>query len=77
MEELIKRFAALDPEDKITFFKQIMPEVFACFNDNPENMMEEMMPLCMQLMPQFLQSMKEHNLENMMSFMKMMNKTKK
>lgn len=50
MEELKIRFDALNKEQKIEFMKQIMPEMCREFGDNPTQIMNELMPICQDMM---------------------------
>lgn len=53
MEELKTRFKALSEEEKVEFMKAVMPDMYALFRSNPQRMMQELMPLCREMMPGF------------------------
>jgi len=50
MEDLLKRFKELSKEEKIRFMKEAMPYMADIFAKDPQKMMTEMMPLCMNMM---------------------------
>ena len=50
MEELIKKFKTLKREDKIAFMKKVMPYMMEIFENDPAEMMSDMMPFCMSMM---------------------------
>jgi hypothetical protein len=50
MEDLLKQFKALTNEEKIAFMKEAMPLMAEIFSNDPQKMMAEMMPFCMNMM---------------------------
>lgn len=50
MEDLLKRFKELTEEEKISFMKEAMPYMAEIFANDPQKMMSEMMPFCMNMM---------------------------
>lgn len=50
MEELINNFNSLGEKDKVEFIKKIMPYMAAIFKQNPQLMIEELMPICKKMM---------------------------
>lgn len=48
--EMAAIFHTLSPEDKLSFFKAIMPALCEIFKNDPQKMMSEMMPLCREMM---------------------------
>lgn len=50
MEELLKQFKALSNEEKLAFMKEAMPSMAEIFANDPQKMMSEMMPFCMNMM---------------------------
>lgn len=50
MEDLIKRFKELSKEERLAFFKEIMPYIMDAFGNDPKEMMKSMMPFCMDMM---------------------------
>jgi hypothetical protein len=49
-EELAAAFQELSPQDKLAFFKKVMPAMCEVFREDPQKMMTEMMPLCREMM---------------------------
>ncbi len=49
-EELKDKFNKLTDEEKMIFMKSVMPSFCEAFSKNPQKMMEEMMPMCRQMM---------------------------
>jgi hypothetical protein len=50
MENLLKQFKALTNEEKLAFMKEAMPLMAEVFGNDPQKMMAEMMPFCMNMM---------------------------
>lgn len=50
MKELINAFNALSKEEKIQFINEITPDVCLLFGENPQKMMQSMMPMCKGMM---------------------------
>lgn len=50
VDELMKEFHELSVQDKLAFFKKIMPALCENFKNDPQKMMGEMMPLCREMM---------------------------
>ena len=50
MQNLLDQFKALSNEKKLAFMKESMPYMAEIFANDPQKMMAEMMPLCMNLM---------------------------
>ena len=50
MEKLIKSFDNLNQEQKIQFMKKIMPKMCKIFEANPKKIMNEIMPVCQDMM---------------------------
>jgi len=50
MENLLNQFKALSKEEKLAFMKEAMPYMAEIFANDPQKMMAEMMPLCMNMM---------------------------
>ncbi len=69
MEELKEKFNALSEKEKVEFVKEIMPSICQLFSENPRQLMEEMMPMCQNLMKQ--QGMEMCNMMDMMKMMGM------
>ncbi len=49
VEELIKRFTALPDEEKLRFFKAVMPSMTEILCRDPQVMMQVIMPICRQM----------------------------
>ncbi len=47
MEELVNKFNQLTDDEKIEFFKTILPTTFETFKGNPQKLMSEILPLVM------------------------------
>ncbi len=62
MEDLKEKFEGLSDEEKVEFFKSIMPSMCEIFKKNPQGMMKEMMPFC--------REMQSTNMSEMMEMMK-------
>jgi hypothetical protein len=67
MEELLKQFKALSKEEKLAFMKEAMPSMADIFAKDPQKMMAEMMPFCMNMMKS-----KGMDMDRMRSMMKNM-----
>lgn len=50
MEHLLNQFKALTAEEKLAFMKEAMPLMAEVFGNDPQKMMAEMMPFCMNMM---------------------------
>jgi predicted FMN-binding regulatory protein PaiB len=50
MEKILKQFKALSNEEKLAFMKEAMPSMAEIFASDPQKMMAEMMPFCMNMM---------------------------
>ena len=67
MENLLKQFKALTNEEKIAFMKEAMPMMAEIFSNDPQKIMAEMMPFCMNMMKS-----KGMDMDRMRSMMKNM-----
>jgi len=67
MENLLNRFKALSNEEKLAFMKEAMPYMAEIFASDPQKMMGEMTPFCMNMMKS-----KGMNMDKMRSMMKNM-----
>ena len=67
LEELLKQFKALSDEEKLAFMKEGMPSMADIFAKDPQKMMSEMMPFCMNMMKS-----KGMDMDRMRSMMKNM-----
>jgi len=67
MEDLLKQFKALSNEEKLAFMKEAMPSMAEIFANDPQKMMAEMMPFCMNMMRS-----KGMDMDRMRSMMKSM-----
>ena len=67
MEKLLDQFKALSNEEKLAFMKEAMPCMAEIFANDPQKMMAEMMPFCMNMMKS-----KGMNMDKMRSMMKNM-----
>jgi hypothetical protein len=67
MEKLLKQFKALSDEEKLAFMKEAMPSMADIFAKDPQKMMAEMMPFCMNMM-----KAKGMDMDRMRSMMKNM-----
>jgi len=54
MENLLNQFKALSNEEKVAFIKEAMPHMAEIFKGDPQKMMSEMMPVCMNMMSQMM-----------------------
>ena len=50
MQNLLDQFKALTKEEKLAFMKEVMPYMAEIFANDPQKMMAEMMPFCMNMM---------------------------
>ena len=50
MKDLLNQFKALTNDEKLAFMKEAMPYTAEIFSNDPQKMMAEMMPLCMNMM---------------------------
>lgn len=69
MENIKTEFDKLTDDDKLDFFKVIMPSMCRIFKQNPQKVMGEMMPFCIEVM-------KDCNMD-MSQMIDMMNKMQK
>jgi hypothetical protein len=67
MQNLLNQFKALTKEEKLAFMKEAMPYMAEIFANDPQKMMAEMMPLCMNMMKS-----KGMDMDKMRSMMKAM-----
>lgn len=67
MEDLLNQFKALSKEEKLAFMKETMPYMAEIFSSDPQKMMAEMMPFCMNMMKS-----KGMDMDRMRSMMKTM-----
>jgi hypothetical protein len=67
MENLLKQFKALTNEEKLAFMKEAMPYMAEIFANDPQKMMAEMMPFCMNMIKS-----KGMDVEKMRAMMKSM-----
>ena len=67
MENLLKQFKALSNEEKLAFMNEAMPSMAEIFANDPQKMMSEMMPFCMNMMKS-----KGMDMDRMRSMMKNM-----
>jgi len=50
MQNLLNQFKTLNNEEKLAFMKKAMPYMAEIFANDPQKMMVEMMPFCMNMM---------------------------
>lgn len=50
IEKIVNDFMALTKEEKLAFMKEAMPYMTEIFGNDPQKMMTEMMPVCMNVM---------------------------
>jgi hypothetical protein len=67
MQDLLNRFKALTNDEKIAFMKEAMPYMAEIFENDPQKMMAEIMPVCMNMMKS-----KGMNVDKMHAMMKSM-----
>jgi hypothetical protein len=65
MENLLNQFKALPDDEKLGFMKEAMPHMAKIFGNDPQKMMTEMMPFCMD-------RMKSKGMERMRAMIKSM-----
>jgi hypothetical protein len=54
MKNLLNQFKALPNEEKVAFMKEAMPHMAEIFKSDPQKMMAEMMPVCMNMMSEMM-----------------------
>lgn len=67
MQDLLRQFKSLSDDQKLAFMKEAMIDMMEIFSSNPQKMMAEMMPACMNAMKS-----KGMDMERMSSMMKSM-----
>ncbi len=50
MQDLLNQFKALTDEEKLAFMKEAMSAMAEIFRNDPQKMINEMMPVCMNVM---------------------------
>jgi hypothetical protein len=50
MQNLLDQFKALTDDEKLAFMKEAMADMAEIFKNDPQKMMSQMMPVCMNLM---------------------------
>ncbi|MBI5593722.1 MAG: hypothetical protein HY881_24990 [Deltaproteobacteria bacterium] len=50
MQNLLKKFNALTDDEKLAFMKEAMAAMAKIFQNDPQKMMTEMIPVCMNVM---------------------------
>jgi hypothetical protein len=50
MKNLLKQFKSLTDDEKLAFMKEAMADMAKIFQNDPQKMMTEMMPVCMNMM---------------------------
>jgi hypothetical protein len=65
IKKIVDDWKALTNEEKLDFMKEVMPLMMEVFRDDPQKMMGEMMPFCMNMMKS-----KGMDMEKMRSMMK-------
>jgi hypothetical protein len=50
MKMLLDQFKALTDDEKLAFMKEAMADMAEIFQNDPQKMMTEMMPVCMNMM---------------------------
>jgi len=50
MEDLLDEFKAMTADEKLAFMKLAMPLMVEAFGNDPQKMMSELMPFCMNMM---------------------------
>ena len=50
MQNLLNQFKALKDDEKLAFMKEAMPYMAEILKSDPQKMMTEMMPVCMNVM---------------------------
>ncbi len=69
MDELKSEFEQLSNQQKLEFMQNIMPSICEIFQENPQEMMQKMMPHCQQMMQNC-----DMDMSQMMGMMEMMKK---
>lgn len=67
MQDLLNQFKALTDDQKLAFMKEAMPLMAEIFQKDPQKMMAQMMPVCMNMMKS-----KGMNMDTMRTMMKNM-----
>lgn len=67
MQDLLKQFKSLSDDQKLAFMKEAMADMAEIFRNDPQKMMAEMMPACMNMMKS-----KGMDMERMRTMMKNM-----
>jgi hypothetical protein len=67
MQHLLNQFKTLTDDEKLAFMKEAMPYMTEIFKNDPQKMMTEMMPACMNMMKS-----KGMGMDQMRSMMKSM-----
>jgi hypothetical protein len=50
IDKILNEFKSLNPEERLAFMKEAMPFIAEIFENDPQKMMAEMMPVCMKFM---------------------------
>jgi len=50
MQNLLNQFKALTDDEKLAFMKEAMADMAEIFKNDPQKMMAQMMPVCMNMM---------------------------
>lgn len=50
MQNLLNQFKALKDDEKLAFMREAMPHMAEIFKSDPQKMMAEMLPVCMNVM---------------------------
>jgi hypothetical protein len=68
MQHLLNQFKALTDDEKLAFMKEAMSAMAEIFKNDPQKMMKEMMPVCMNVMKSKGMDMDlmRHMMKNMM-----------
>ena len=67
IEKIVNDFKALTNDEKLAFMKEAMPYMAEIFKNDPQKMMSEMMPFCMNVMKS-----KDMGMDKMHAMMKSM-----
>lgn len=67
MQDLLNQFKTLTDDEKLAFLKEAMSAVAEIFKRDPQKMMSEMMPVCMNVMQS--NGMDMDSMRNMMKTM--------
>jgi hypothetical protein len=54
MQNFLNQFKTLTNEEKLAFMKEAMPYMAEIFANDPQKMMTEMMPFCMNMMTEMM-----------------------